>query len=73
VIGATLPLTGDLGVLGPPLEAGYQQEIASVNAAGGVGVGGTQKKLRLVVLNNGSNPVAASSRRWWPSSCASRS
>ena len=62
MIGATLPLTGDLGVLGPPLQAGYQQEIASVNAAGGVAVGGAQEKLRLVVLNNGSNPVAASSQ-----------
>jgi branched-chain amino acid transport system substrate-binding protein len=62
VIGATLSLTGNLGVLGPPLKAGYEQEIADVNAAGGVAVGGTKENLKLVVLNNGSNPSTASSQ-----------
>jgi branched-chain amino acid transport system substrate-binding protein len=59
VIGATLALTGSLDVLGPPLEAGYQQEIADVNAAGGIAAGGTRQKLKLVVLDNGSDPVTA--------------
>jgi branched-chain amino acid transport system substrate-binding protein len=62
VIGATLSLTGDLGVLGPPLRAGYEQEVADVNAAGGVDIGGTKEELRLIVLNNGSNPSTASSQ-----------
>jgi branched-chain amino acid transport system substrate-binding protein len=62
VIGATLSLTGSLDVLGPPLEAGYEQEIADVNAAGGIAVGGTKEKLKLVVLNNGSSPSTASSQ-----------
>jgi branched-chain amino acid transport system substrate-binding protein len=62
VIGATLSLTGDLGVLGPPLKAGYEQEVADVNAAGGVAVGGTREELKLIVLNNGSNPSTASSQ-----------
>jgi branched-chain amino acid transport system substrate-binding protein len=62
VIGATLSLTGSLGVLGPPLEAGYKQEIADVNAAGGIAIGGTREKLRLVVLDNGSDPGTASSQ-----------
>jgi branched-chain amino acid transport system substrate-binding protein len=62
VIGATLSLTGDLGMLGLPLKAGYEQEIADVNAAGGIPVGGTKEKLELVVLNNGSNPSTASSQ-----------
>jgi branched-chain amino acid transport system substrate-binding protein len=62
VIGATLSLTGSLDSLGPPLEAGYEQEIADVNAAGGVTVGGTREKLRLVVLDNGSDPGTASSQ-----------
>jgi branched-chain amino acid transport system substrate-binding protein len=62
VIGATLSLTGSLGVLGRPLEAGYQQEIAEVNAAGGIAIGGTREKLTLVVLDNGSDPRAASAQ-----------
>ena len=62
VIGATLSLTGSLGGLGRPLEAGYQQEIADVNAAGGIAIGGTREKLRLVVLDNGSDPSTASSQ-----------
>jgi len=62
VIGTTLSLTGSLGVLGRPLEAGYQQEIADVNAAGGIAIDGTKEKLKLVVLDNGSDPSTASSQ-----------
>lgn len=62
VIGATLSLTGSLDALGPALEAGYQQEIADVNAAGGVVADGTRQKLRLVVLDNGSDPGTASAQ-----------
>jgi len=62
VIGATLSLTGSLDQLGPPLEAGYEQEIADVNAAGGITLGGIREKLTLVVLDNGSNPSTASSQ-----------
>jgi branched-chain amino acid transport system substrate-binding protein len=61
-LGATLSLSGPLGVLGPPLEAGYKQEIANVNAAGGIVVGGTKEKIKLVVLDNGSDPGTASSQ-----------
>ena len=60
VIGTTLSLTGSLGVLGPPVKAGYEQEIADVNAAGGVTVGGRKDKLKLIVLDNASNPATAS-------------
>jgi branched-chain amino acid transport system substrate-binding protein len=62
VVGTTLSLTGPLGVLGRPLEAGYQQEIADVNAAGGIAVGGAMEKLKLVVLDNRSDPSTASSQ-----------
>src|SRR5262249_34194998 len=61
-VGATLPLTGTLGVLGQPLEAGYEQEIANVNAAGGIVVGGAKEKLKLVVRDNGSDPGTASTQ-----------
>jgi branched-chain amino acid transport system substrate-binding protein len=62
VVGSTLSLTGSLGVLGQPLEAGYRQEIADVNAAGGIAVGGTREKLRLVVLDNGGDPTRAAAQ-----------
>jgi branched-chain amino acid transport system substrate-binding protein len=62
VVGSTLSLTGSLGVLGQPLEAGYRQEIADVNAAGGIAVDGTREKLRLVVLDNGSDPSRAAAQ-----------
>ena len=62
VIGTTLSLTGSLGALGRPLEAGYALQIADVNAAGGVAIGGAREKLRLVVLNNGSDPSRAAAQ-----------
>jgi branched-chain amino acid transport system substrate-binding protein len=62
VIGATLSLTGSLSAPAAPLEAGYKQEIADVNAAGGIAVGGTKEKLRLVVLDNRSDPATASAQ-----------
>jgi branched-chain amino acid transport system substrate-binding protein len=62
VIGTTQSLTGSLSGLGPPAEAGYEQEIADVNAAGGVTVDGQKDKLKLVVLNNASDPGTASSQ-----------
>ena len=61
-VGATLSLTGPLDALGAPLEAGYQQEIADVNAAGGIALGGGREKLRLVVLDNGSDPGKAAAQ-----------
>ena len=60
VIGTTLSLTGSLSALGPAAEAGYEQEIADINAAGGVTVHGQREKLKLVVLDNASNPATAS-------------
>jgi branched-chain amino acid transport system substrate-binding protein len=62
VIGATLSLTGSLGPLGAPLEAGYAQEIANVNASGGIAAGGTKEKLKLVVLDNRGDPGTASAQ-----------
>lgn len=62
VIGTTLSLTGSLSGLGPPVEAGYQQEVADVNAAGGVTVDGQKDRLKLVVLDNASDPSTASSQ-----------
>ncbi len=62
VIGATLPMTGPLGGVGPILKAGYQAAVDDANAAGGVKVNGTQAKIQLVVLDNASDPNTASSQ-----------
>jgi branched-chain amino acid transport system substrate-binding protein len=62
VIGATLSLTGSLDAAGAPLEAGYEHEIADVNAAGGIAIGGAKETLKLIVLNNGSDPSTASAQ-----------
>ena len=60
MIGTTLSLTGSLSALGPPVKAGYEQEVADVNAAGGITIDGRKDKLRLVVLDNASDPGTAS-------------
>jgi branched-chain amino acid transport system substrate-binding protein len=62
VVGATLSLSGSLDAYGPPLEAGYELQVADVNAAGGIAVGGQKERLKLVVLDNGSNPATASAQ-----------
>ena len=59
-LGASLSLTGALGSFGVDQRAGYQQAIADINAAGGVKIGGTVHKVKLVVLNNQSDPTTAS-------------
>ena len=61
VLGTTLPLTGSLGVFGPALQAGYQQAVADINAAGGVDVGGTKRPLKLVVKDSKSDPTVVTS------------
>ena len=40
VLGASLPLTGPLGVFGPVIQGAYEQAVADINEAGGVTVGG---------------------------------
>ena len=60
VLGASLSLTGSLGSFGVDQQAGYDQEIADVNAAGGVKIGDTRHQVKLVVLNNQSDPTTAS-------------
>jgi branched-chain amino acid transport system substrate-binding protein len=61
VLGASLPLTGPLGVFGPPIRAGYEQAVAAINATGGVTIGGAKRPLKLVVLDNKSDPTVVTS------------
>jgi branched-chain amino acid transport system substrate-binding protein len=59
-LGASLSLTGALGSFGVDQQAGYLQELADVNAAGGIKIDGTKHRVKLVVLNNQSDPTTAS-------------
>ncbi|WP_088318554.1 ABC transporter substrate-binding protein [Kineosporia sp. R_H_3] len=61
VLGTTLPLTGPLGIFGPPIQAGYEQAVAAINGAGGVDVGGTKRPLKLVVKDSKSDPTVVTS------------
>lgn len=61
VLGTTLPLTGPLGVFGPPIKAGYEQAVQAINADGGVDVDGTKHKLKLVVKDSKSDPTVVTS------------
>lgn len=61
VLGTTLPLTGPLGIFGPPIQAGYEQAVADINAAGGIDVGGTKRPIKLVVKDSKSDPTVVTS------------
>jgi branched-chain amino acid transport system substrate-binding protein len=60
VLGGSLCLTGPLGAFGAPEQKGLQQAVSEINANGGVDVGGTREKLKLVILDNRSDPNLAS-------------
>jgi branched-chain amino acid transport system substrate-binding protein len=59
VIGTSVSLTGPLGPLGSLVRAGYEQAVSDVNGAGGVQVGDAKRKVKLVVLDNKSDPNVA--------------
>lgn len=59
VLGTSLSMTGALGQFGVDLAAGYKQQIADINAAGGLDVGGTKRKVTLTSLDNRSDPNTA--------------
>src|ERR1039457_2462343 len=61
VIGADLPMTGSLARFGTLMKLAYQTEINQVNQVGGVDVGGQKRKVKLVILDDGSDPQKASS------------
>jgi branched-chain amino acid transport system substrate-binding protein len=58
-VGTSLPLTGPLGPIGPILRTGYEQAVSEINAAGGVQVGDAKRRVKLVVLDNKSDPNVA--------------
>src|SRR6478609_7358769 len=57
VFGASLPLTGPLGVFGPVIQGAYEQAVADINKAGVVTVDGAQREVKLVIRDNKSDPT----------------
>lgn len=55
-IGASVPLTGSLAGFGPIIKAAYQANVDRVNAAGGISIGGTKRKVQLIVQDGKSDP-----------------
>jgi branched-chain amino acid transport system substrate-binding protein len=62
VVGASLPLTGSLGVFGPQIKTGYQLAVDDVNGAGGLNIGGSKHIIALHILDNQSDSNLASTQ-----------
>ena len=60
VIGASIPLSGPLAGFGSFQRWGYQHAVDEVNRAGGLKVGGDQRKVRLVLLDDKTDPNTTS-------------
>jgi branched-chain amino acid transport system substrate-binding protein len=55
-IGASVPLTGPLAGFGYFEKWGYEHAVNAVNAAGGIKIGGTQRKVKLIILDDQTDP-----------------
>lgn len=62
VVGASLPMTGPLGVFGPLIKQGYQLAVDDVNSEGGLSLGGSKRMVALHLLDNQSDPNTASAQ-----------
>jgi branched-chain amino acid transport system substrate-binding protein len=56
VIGASIPLTGPLAGFGYFEKWGYQHAVSLVNNAGGIKIDGTKRKVKLIILDDQTNP-----------------
>jgi branched-chain amino acid transport system substrate-binding protein len=61
VIGASIPLSGPLAGFGSFQRWGYQHAVDQVNQAGGLQVGGSKRKVRLILLDDKTDPNTTSS------------
>jgi branched-chain amino acid transport system substrate-binding protein len=59
VIGADLPLSGPLAAFGGFQKWGYQRAVDTVNSQGGIQISGQKRLVRLVVLDDATNPNTA--------------
>jgi branched-chain amino acid transport system substrate-binding protein len=60
VIGTTIPLTGSLSIFGPNMQTGYMRAVNEINASGGINIQGTKHKVKLITLDDQSDPNLAS-------------
>ena len=56
VIGASIPLTGPLAGFGYFEKWGYQHAVNVVNNAGGIKIDGVKRKVKLIILDDQTNP-----------------
>src|SRR6266545_7953498 len=61
VIGASIPLSGPLAGFGSFQRWGYQHAVDQVNQAGGLQVGGSKRHVRLILLDDKTDPNSTSS------------
>jgi branched-chain amino acid transport system substrate-binding protein len=61
VIAANLPLSGDRADFGRPIQLGYAQAVDEVNAAGGITVDGTKRRVQLKIADDQSDGALAAS------------
>lgn len=55
-IGASIPLSGDLAGFGAFEKWGYQHAVDKVNAAGGITIDGTKRQVKLILLDDKTDP-----------------
>lgn len=55
-IGASIPLTGPLASFGAFEKWGYQHSVNVVNAKGGIAINGTKEKVKLILLDDKTDP-----------------
>jgi branched-chain amino acid transport system substrate-binding protein len=60
VIGASIPITGTLAGFGAFVKWGYQHAVNQVNAAGGLSVGAKKRQVKLILLDDKSDPNTTS-------------
>jgi branched-chain amino acid transport system substrate-binding protein len=61
VIGASIPITGPLAGFGSFVKWGYQHAVNEVNAAGGLQVGNRKRQVKLILLDDKTDPNTTSS------------
>ena len=55
-VGASVPLSGPLAGFGSFVKWGYQHAVDQVNAQGGITVDGKKKKVKLILLDDKTDP-----------------
>lgn len=56
IIGASIPISGPLAGFGSFVKWGYEHAVAKYNAQGGITLNGQQHKIKLVILDDQTNP-----------------